>query len=414
MNATTSPPDTARSVRSADPVLQGLAAGPLYVDRRCYTDPRIFALEQRDIFAHTWQFIAHDSELKQAGEFRTAELAGEPVIAIRGADGQLRLFLNTCRHKGTLLVDAPAGQCEKMKCPYHHWTYDTQGGLISVPKVEAYGDRFHFAENGLVPVARFEVHAGMWFGCLDPDAPPLVAYLGLAAPHLAEIGAYAGQELVALGAYRYSYDANWKLLMENTLDDYHAEYLHDYAFTQRAALFQMEGTSGFQEKEGSRFSLDLGIHGAFDQCDDIRTLTIQTLRERRLYLGIFPSFIALYNPVWDVTSFRIIEPVSVDKTNVLTYCLAPVSATEEQRRAIGERFHYSWGPGGRAGVDDILVFSRVQKGLQARAGGRINIGRGIDRTDPQGGPADDHAVRALWKGWRQYMGVDEAAGAPTC
>jgi len=391
--------------------LDGLAAGPAYVDRRCYVDPAIYALEQERIFARAWPFVAHDSELAQPGDFRTTSLAGQPVIAVRGDDGALRLFLNTCRHKGTLLVAEANGRCDRMRCPYHHWSYDTRGNLVSVPKVEAYGSRFRMQDNGLVPVPRFERFAGMWFANLDARAPALADYLGPAAPHLAEIGEFEGERLVSLGAYRYTYDGNWKLLMENTLDDYHAEYLHDYAFAQRAELFAMKGTSGFQEKEGSRFSLDLGIHGAFDQCDDVRTLTIQKRRERRLYLGVFPSFIALYNPVWDVTSFRVIEPVAVDKTSVLTYCLAPASASEAQRQAIGERFHYSWGPGGRAGVDDIMIFSRVQKGLVAQAGGRINITRGIEHLDPKGGPADDHAVRALWKGWREYMGADASAGA---
>ncbi|MFA7679494.1 MAG: aromatic ring-hydroxylating dioxygenase subunit alpha [Pigmentiphaga sp.] len=387
--------------------LDHLVAGPAFVDRRCYLDPAIFELERRHIFSRTWQFIAHDSEFQRAGDFRSALLSGEPVLAIRGEDGTTRLFLNTCRHKGTLLVEEDSGHLDVLRCPYHHWRYDTNGHLFSVPRAEAYGGNFSLSDNDLVPVPRFERFAGMWFGNLDPQAPSLESYLGPAASYLQETCNWQGEPLVSLGAYRYSYDANWKLLMENTLDDYHAEYLHDYAFTQRAELFKMAGTSGFQEKEGSRFSLDLDIHGAFDQCDDVRTLTIQQRRERRIYLGVFPSFIALYNPVWDVTSFRVIEPVSVDKTNVLTYCLAPQSANATQRQAIGERFHYSWGPGGRAGVDDIQIFARVQRGLQARSGGRVNISRGIEHDHWQGGPADDHAVRALWKGWRRYMGMDE-------
>lgn len=387
-----------------------LVAGPAEVDRIVYTDPNIYAMEIEQIFGRTWQFIAHDSELANPGDFRTTDLAGQPVIAIRGDDSVVRLFLNSCRHKGTMVVADKEGNCKQMRCPYHHWTYDTCGHLKSVPKVEAYGERFKLADNGLVEVPRFEKFFGMWFGNLDESAPSLKEYLGPAGDFLAEIGSYSGDELVSLGSYRYSYAANWKLLMENTLDDYHAEYLHDYAFAQRAEMFAMKGTSGFQEKEGSRFSMELDIHGAFDQCDDVRTLTIQKERERRIYLGVFPSFIALYNPVWDVTSFRVIEPISVNETNVLTYCLAPKSANAERRKAIGERFHYSWGPGGRAGVDDILMFSRVQKGLMAQKAGRINIGRGIDHDDPKGGPADDHAVRALWKGWRRYM-MDEKSVA---
>lgn len=402
------------STPAASELPAGLVAGPWEVDRICYTDPDIYALEQARIFARTWQFIAHDSELQNPGDFRSTELAGQPVLAVRGQDGALRLFLNSCRHKGTMLVADKEGCSRQLRCPYHHWTYDTAGKLLSVPKVEAYGQAFRLEDNSLVEVPRFEKFAGMWFANLDADAPPLENYLGPAASFLSEVGYYSGEELVSLGSYHYSYEGNWKLLMENTLDDYHAEYLHDYAFAQRAAVFGMQGTSGFQEKEGSRFSVELDVHGAFDQCDDVRTLKIQTERERRIYLGIFPSFIALYNPVWDVTSFRVMEPAGVDRTRVLTYCLAPKSADQARRQAIGERFHYSWGPGGRAGVDDIVMFSRVQKGLMAQKAGRINISRGIERPDPVGGPADDHAVRAFWKGWRRYMMSEAASKEASC
>lgn len=392
------------------PNLDQLVAGPATVDRSCYIDPAIFALEQQRIFEKTWSFIAHESELVKAGDFRTTDLAGQPVIAVRGDDGQIRVFYNSCRHKGTMVIAEKEGNLPRLRCPYHHWTYRLSGDLISVPRIEGYGPNFRLADNGLAQLPRVEMFMGMIFANLDADAPDFETYLGPAKPYLANVAHYSGEELVSIGSYRYSYPANWKLLMENTLDDYHAEYLHDYAFAQRADLFDMKGTSGFQEEEGARFSVELDIHGAYDQTDDARTLKIQKARPRRVYIGVFPGFIALYHPLWDVTGLRIIEPVSVNETNVLTYCLAPKSATVEQRKAIGERFHYSWGPGGRAGVDDLVMFGRIQKGLQAKGVGPVLINRGMHRPDPQGGPADDHAVRGFWNGWRRYM-TDELPGA---
>jgi len=391
-------------------ILDGVIAGPESVDRRCYIDPAIYELEQKRVFEKAWLFVAHASELGNAGDFRTTELAGQPVIAIRGVDDRIRVFFNSCRHKGTTVVGEREGTCRKLKCPYHHWTYDTCGKLISVPRVEGYGKTFQLSQHGLVQVPRVANFKGLIFANLDPDAPSFEDYLGPAIPYLAEVAEYDGEDLVTLGSYRYSYAANWKLIMENTLDDYHAEYLHDYAFAQRAELFEMGGTSGFQEKEGARWSVDLGMHGAYDQYDDERTLKIQKRRQRRVYVGIFPGFIALYHPLWDVTGLRIVEPVSVAETNVLTYCLAPKSATHEQRKSIGEHFHFSWGPGGRAGVDDIVMFSRVQKGLHAKSVGPVLINRGMHRPDPVGGAADDHAVRGFWGGWRRHM-MDETADA---
>jgi phenylpropionate dioxygenase-like ring-hydroxylating dioxygenase large terminal subunit len=108
--------------------------------------------------------------------------------------------------------------------PYHHWTYDTCGKLMSVPRVEAYGKTFQLAQHGLIEVPRVSEFKGLLFANLDPNAPTFEDYLGPAIPYLAEVAEYDGEELVTIGSYRYSYAANWKLIMENTLDDYHAEY----------------------------------------------------------------------------------------------------------------------------------------------------------------------------------------------
>ena len=383
--------------------LKRIVAGPEAVDRACYTSQEVFEAERELIFARSWLFVAHESELASPGDYRAMELAGQPVMAIRGDDGRIRVFFNSCRHKATTIVADDTGNCAKLRCAYHHWTYDLQGRLMSVPRVEAYGAGFRLADHGLVEVPRVEHFKGMVFANLDPHACTLAEFLGTAAPYLGEVAQYQGEDLVAVGAYRYTYPANWKLLMENTLDDYHAEYLHDYAFAQRAKVFDMKGTTGYQEAEGKRWSVDLGIHGAYDQYDDVRTLKIQQDRARRVYVGIFPSLIALYQPLWDVTGLRIIEPVSLEETHVLNYCLVPKSASPEKRKEIAERYHYSWGPGGRAGVDDIFIFREVQRGLRANGVGRVLINRGIHRTDPVGAACDDHAVRGFWAGWREYM-----------
>ncbi len=382
-------------------ILAGLAAGPESVDRSLYTDPAIFELEQRLIFERTWLFVAHESAFNEPGDYRTTTLAGQPVIAVMGNDRTVRVFYNSCRHKGTVIVEEAGGHCSVLRCPYHHWAYDLSGKLLNVPRPEAYGAGFRLEDYGLVEILQVERFAGVIFACLDPKAASLATFLGTAAPFLEEAALYSGEEMDVVGAYDYEYDGNWKLLMENTLDDYHAEYLHDYAFAQRAKIFEMNGTSGFQELE--RSSVELGIHGAYDQMDDPRTLVIQKERPHRVYVGIFPSFIALFQTIWDVTGIRVIQPLAVDKTIVANYCLVRRSATEEERRAVAERYHYSWGPGGRAGIDDILIFARVQRGLSAKAGGRILTNRGIDRPGPMGGPTEDHAVRAFWSGWRQYM-----------
>ena len=389
-------------------------AGPYIVDRACYTDPEIFDQEVERIFEKSWVFIAQASELAEIGDYRTALIGRQPVIAIRGEDGEIRVFFNSCRHKATMLLTEKQGNCQKIRCPYHHWQYDTEGNLKSIPRYEAYGGALDMTRLGLVQVPRMGEVFGLVFASLDPDAQPLDRYIGDALPYLKDVALYLGEDMTTIGTYDYVYDGNWKLLMENTVDDYHAEYLHDYAFVQRAKVFGMEDSGGFMSEEGSHFSVELGRHGAFDQHDDKRTLVTQKVRSRRVYLNVFPSLIALYNPVWDVTGLRIMIPEAVDRTRVINYVLAPKSADSERIRLIGERFHYSWGPGGRAGVVDIHVFAQIQKGHQAKAGGKIIISRGHETPGPNGGPTEDHAVRAFWSGWREFMGdIAEPADGQT-
>src|SRR5690606_38596670 len=110
------------------------------------------------------------------------------------------VFFNSCRHKGTTLVGERDGQVEKFKCPYHHWTYTTVGELVSVPRVEAYGEQFDYKAHGLVAVPRMEIFHGMIFASLASEGPTLLEFLGPAADYLLESATYGGEAMVSIGA----------------------------------------------------------------------------------------------------------------------------------------------------------------------------------------------------------------------
>ncbi len=382
--------------------LSGIQAGPL-VDRACYTDASIFEAEKVNIFEKAWLCIGHASELKQPGDFRRAEMAGQPVLVLKGEDGRVRVLYNSCRHRGTLVASAPQGNAQSLRCPYHHWQYGLDGTLLHVPREEGYGKGFDKSQLGLRAVARVEIFENLIFASLNPDAPALEAYLGELAPYLAYVATYQDRPQVAIGSFEYLVNGNWKLIWENSQDDYHAEYLHMQAFAQRANVFHMSTAQGIQEVEGTRSPKALGIHGVLEQVDAPGTLPIQQHRPRRVYTGVFPNLVALYHPMWDVTGLRILQPLAVDRTRVLTYCLGPLGEAEEPRRKRAERFHYSWGPGGRAGVDDIMIAEQIQEGLKAKAAGEVLFTRGLGNDERDGGAADEQSCRALWNGWRRYM-----------
>jgi hypothetical protein len=161
------------------------------------------------------------------------------------------------------------------------------------------------------------------------------------------------------------------------------------------------------ELEASRRNADLGMHGYLAWRAEDRNLKHQSERALHQHISVFPSLLALYDPIRDVVGFRILKPEAVDRTRVVTVCLGPADANDERRRGIAERFNHNWGPTGRVGPDDISCFDYLQRGLQAKAGGDVLITRGVE-GGREGGPADEQAIRAVWNGWRHFM-LDEAA-----
>jgi phenylpropionate dioxygenase-like ring-hydroxylating dioxygenase large terminal subunit len=392
-----------------------LKAGPR-VDRSCYTDDSILEQEQLRIFERAWLFVAHASELERPGDFRTTDLAGQPVLAVKGDDGRIRVFLNTCRHHAAVVEEEEQGCRQRFRCMYHHWEYDNQGRLVFVPRLEGYGPDFRAEDLPLVQVARVEAFHGLVFASFDADAPPLADYLGAAAPYLEEVATYSGRPQKALGSFEYTYSGNWKLLYENSLDDYHAEFLHYRVFTTAPGYQYGKDYLGQKIRDaaptaktdsakdgGSRTNVSLGIHGLLEWHVPPEQMEFQKSRTHRVNLGIFPSIVAVYHPSMDATGLRIIKPISAGETRVLNYCLGPADLSPAEQKAAAERFHYAWGPGGRIMMDDVRALNVVQRGLRAKAGGDILITRGMHRAGPRGTVADEHAIRGFWSAWRRYM-----------
>src|ERR1043165_3296145 len=151
-----------------------------------YTDPRIEALERRTVWSRTWQVVGRADQVAAPGEFVTAVGGGEPIVVVRGADGVLRGFFNVCRHHAAAVLTAPCGKVDRLRCPYHGWTYDLAGQLRGVPEFDGVRD-FDRAATGLVPLA-VAIWEGLEFVHLDPDPPPLPEQLGELVGQAAPLG----------------------------------------------------------------------------------------------------------------------------------------------------------------------------------------------------------------------------------
>jgi choline monooxygenase len=180
-----------------------------------YTDPEVLRRERERIFRGTWQYVGHEAELPEPGTFLAARAGDVPVIATRARDGQLRAFLNVCRHRGSVVADG-SGKRESLQCPYHAWTYGLDGSLRAAPRADEGIER----ENlGLVPLA-LESWGPFIFVNTERDAAPLASTLGPIAETLPLDG------LRFHHRSEYAVAANWKIACENYLECYHCAVAH--------------------------------------------------------------------------------------------------------------------------------------------------------------------------------------------
>jgi choline monooxygenase len=191
------------------------------LETRLYRDPEVLEQEQKRIFARTWQFACHVSQLPEPGGYMTTSAGVEPVLVIRDDEGNLRAFRNVCRHRGSRLLSG-SGECGKaIRCRYHGWTYRFDGSLIGVPEGRAIPGLDKSA-LGLLP-ARVEELSGLIFVNLDVDAKPLAEQVTGLPERLARYGLERLRPKVEKAS---SQPANWKIVVDNYLEGYHVPIAH--------------------------------------------------------------------------------------------------------------------------------------------------------------------------------------------
>ena len=188
-----------------------------------YADPAVLRLEQRHVFARSWQYAARLDQVAEPGRLTTAWAGSLPLVLARARDGELRGFVNVCRHRGHLLCDGDARR-EAIQCPYHAWTYGLDGSLRNAPRADR-EPGFDRDALGLVPVA-VEVFGPFVFVNPDTGAAPLADALGDLPAHLAEGGIDVDALRFHSRAESGDYACNWKICVENFLECYHCSVAH--------------------------------------------------------------------------------------------------------------------------------------------------------------------------------------------
>ena len=183
---------------------------------RYYTDPDVFAHELDHIFARTWQLVGHVSQVASPGQVFTAPVGDESVLVVNH-DGAVRGFYNVCQHRGHRLVESDFAELSAITCPYHAWTYDLGGRLVTA-RGEDVGEL-------CVPPVRLDTMAGFLFANLDPDAFPLEDTIPGIESELLAIAPDAGQRVLSSRRTQLI-NANWKIAVENYNECYHCPNVH--------------------------------------------------------------------------------------------------------------------------------------------------------------------------------------------
>jgi choline monooxygenase len=323
-----------------------------------YVDPRILDLERRTVLGGSWQVVGRADQVSAPGQFVSAETAaGEPIVVVRGADGELRAFFNVCRHHAAAVVTEPQGSAQILRCPYHGWTYGLDGSLKGTPDFAGVCD-FDRSANGLVP-ARVETWEGFVLVAVHSDAAPLHEALG--ADLIARVAPLGLGALHWMERRRYLLDCNWKVFVDNYLDGgYHVPHLHK-------GLDSVLDYATYTIENGARFCLQsspLVADGAETETGAVRR------GDRAYYFWIYPNFmINCYGSAMDT---NLVVPRGVDRTEVLfDFYFADVSPAAQAANLA------SIDVADRIQDEDVAICVSVQRGLQSRAytAGRLSVRR---------------------------------------
>lgn len=410
------------------------------VHSRLYNDLDIFEDELDRIFHRGWVYVGHEDEIPNPGDFRLAQIGRQPVIMVRDEQRRVQILLNRCRHRAATVCQVPSGNTQLFRCAYHGWTYKCGGELASVPYQDAYGGNLPRAELGLTKVPRVDAYRGFIFASLSPAGITLADHLGRSRAQIDNFVDLSpeGEIGVRAGVSRYRFAANWKLQVENGMDGYHPNFTHEAFFDmlerdhdgRRLKLFDGDSIGQTRDLGGGHVMLDYREYNnrvrglrplatLSNQSEYIEAMERRHGKERAaelLMLGgthmlIFPNLIIIG------VHMRVMTPVRVDETVVSLYptTLKGVPAVLNRVRLRGHEAFY--GPGGFGQPDDLEMFARIQRGLNADLDPWLYIARGMhrERVDTDGTivgqMTDEVTLRGIWSHYKKVMSSPETASA---
>ena len=323
-----------------------------------YTSPEFYQREVERIWRKTWNFIGSTDQIRNKGDYFTLNFAGVPTIVLRDHDSKIRAFANTCRHRGSELLEGK-GNCKLIVCPYHSWTYDLSGNLRGTPEMDKTLN-FNKADYGLIPIA-IDTWGNFLFINFDKNPEPLKKHLGDLPEKLAP---YRLENMALARRKAFEMDCNWKLLVENAKESYHIGTVHRATINQyasaKAAGYWVEKATGdyvvtFAQHEGS-MALLKGAKGF---------PVIESLEGRREAGGTYAPLI--YPSTYlactiDCAWYLEMHPISPSKTYMVHGALFPRDRLDRPDfEEVAKNYYHRWDV---TIEEDILASVRQQRGLE--------------------------------------------------
>jgi len=419
------------------------------VHRDLYLSQALFALEQKHFFANTWNYVGHASQVPNAGDYRTVELAGRPLVLVRRDDGSVGVLYNRCAHKGTPLVSDGAGNTGRFfRCPYHAWTYRLDGTLRAVPLASGYdGTAMRECETGqgMQAPAGVAVHRDFVFVKLNPGGPDFASYFGEALAAIDNLvdRSPVGRLHVAGGCLRSLIRCNWKTYLENINDTVHPLSTHESATAAAAAMWQDRPADApkpmaieqilpfgaghdFFDRMGGRvlpnghsvLGTRYSIHSGYGQLPDYEAAmrvahgderAAEILQRSPQNALCYPSLALKGSP----QAIRVIRPLAADRTIVEAWSFRVEGAPDLllERSVTYNRLVFS--AMSVVAHDDIHVFQGIQKGLRGEGNEWVSLHRGFATGERETATRDVNGTNELlmrnqFRAWLKFMTLDMA------
>ncbi|MEV7046304.1 SRPBCC family protein [Amycolatopsis sp. NPDC051061] len=340
-----------------------------------FHDEGVYRAELEKIFAKCWLFLGHESQLRKPGDYISARMGEDEVVVTRNSAGELRAFLNSCRHRGAKVCRADQGNSRAFRCPYHGWTYDLDGNLIGVPRLKtAYLGELDRSSIKLVEVAKIDTAHGLIFASWDPAAPTLAEYLGDFMPYLDLLfgRAESGFEVIG-GVHKWTIETNWKIPAENfSGDQYHLSSTHASSVevglrnrvTEYGHTIHVDEGHGFTREKGGAQQGTAAVTGYTEYVRKVQERIKRKNPELAEFVPvgvgtIFPN-ISFMDSMRFLT-LRLWQPAGPHRVDVNSWCFVDSSLSDELKDAAMRQYVLSFGPSGMFEQDDGEIWTSISE-----------------------------------------------------